>query len=138
MRYRRKPMVVDAIVCAADMNFQGKNALAGDYLVSYSDGSMGVIKKAVFEAHFEPDSVLPILAPSVVSPLPAPVTEEITGPPQFVCLGCGAEVNEELFEKKSGMCVECLKQTVKCHTCGADVKQWEVLGTVCLKCLKKA
>lgn len=139
MRYRRIPLEVDAIKISVDMIIEGKQATKGDYLVTFSNGQTGVIKKAVFERDFEvsPDSHI-VNMPDEPADIPYTPKENIPeGGPFFICLNCGSEVTADKFEKKSGQCVDCLRQSAECQTCGKLVKQYQILGVQCIHCMDK-
>lgn len=137
MLYYRKEMLVDAMLVTRGMTVEGKTGQPGQYFVQFADGSFNFMSPEVFEANFENAAehgmIATTAAPTPKSPpVPEPEPIQLT---QYVCLGCGSEVAEEIFEKKTGLCVDCLKQTVTCQTCGQSVKQYEVIGTYCRKCL---
>lgn len=140
MRYQRIPIKVDAIQVPQATPVGEQFANAGDFIVTYEDGSMSVIAKDVFLRHYEP--VNQLATPAVIKqqpePQPQPPSHETKpGTIGYVCLGCGQEVAEEIYEKKSGLCVNCLKQDVECQTCASQVKQYELIGTYCRRCLPK-
>lgn len=136
MIYKRIQLEVDAIKLQQPMTVGDKTGQSGDYFVTYPDGSMGIVRGAVFEANFSPatrQSPLVIETP-IISPPPA--TKEIETA-KFICVGCGREVEQHLWDSKTAQCVTCLQKDVYCHTCGAAVKQYEIIGTYCRRCLNK-
>lgn len=134
MRYARKPLVVDAIKLMSATTVNGMTGKPGDYLLTMPTGEMGFMAASMFEANFQPADMVAAVAPGN----PAPdVAEETPQKPLMICLGCGGEVPPEEFERKTGMCVNCLKKQVTCHNCGRTVFQYEIIGTMCRKCMPK-
>lgn len=133
MRYARKPLIVDAIKLSTATTLNGMTAQTGDYLLTLPNGEIGFMAASMFEANFQP--IDQSLANTPANHLPPDLADE---PKQslMVCLGCGEEVPPEEFERKTGLCVNCLKKQVTCHTCGRAVYQYEILGTHCRKCAK--
>lgn len=135
MIYYRKPMEVDAIKLQVQMNLAGKVGNPGDYLVTFKDGSMTIVSGPTFEASFDAVPAQVIQFPAQVQK-PPQMEQPIPKPLGFVCVGCGSEtVPEREFDKNTGMCAACLKQTATCQTCGATVQQFEIVGTYCRRCL---
>lgn len=142
MIYARKPLEVDAIKLQQSMTVGDKTGQPGDYFVTYPDGSMGIVRGPVFEANFMDAALLRPPAPQIVlpqnaerTPPPPQMTEIATA--KFVCVGCNREVEQHLWDSKTAQCVTCLQKNVCCHTCGAEVKQYEIIGTYCRRCLNK-
>lgn len=137
MLYIRNPLQVDAIKLIQPMAINGKTGQPGDYLVTYPDGSAGIMKGEVFEANFMPHLANSIQAPALgtITPPPPQIKEIETA--KFVCVGCGREVDQDQWDGKTAQCVACLQKNVFCHTCGAEVKQYEIIGTYCRRCLNK-
>lgn len=138
MIYIRKPLEVDAIKLHQPMTVGGKTGQPGDYLVTYPDGSMGIMTGKIFEGNFMEASLIRPPAPHIdqpSKPLPPEVVEIETA--KFVCVGCGKEVEQHLWDSKTAQCVSCLQKSVFCHTCGTEVKQYEIIGTYCRRCLSK-
>lgn len=134
MRYSRKPLSVDAIKLTAPTTINGQTGQPGDYLLTLPNGELGFMPAAMFESNFQPEA----LATQIIAPAnPAPDMAEEPTRNLMICLGCGAEVPPEEFERKSGMCVNCLKKQVSCNNCGRQVFQYEIIGTMCRKCLPK-
>ena len=130
MRYARKPLVVDAIKIVAPTTVNGMTGKPGDYLLTMPTGEMGFMAASMFEANFQPADMVPIVQDN-----PAPDLADAPQKTLMICLGCGEEVPPEEFERKTGMCVNCLKKQVSCHNCGRTVFQYEIIGTMCRKCL---
>ena len=143
MLYQRKIMVVNAAKLKSPMAINGKAGQAGDYLVTFEDDSIGIMTAEVFEGNFEPLSVLPVqhIKGGIETALPTPIIPPAITDPKptgYICIGCGSDtVPGHLFDKNTGMCAECLKQDVICQTCQTAVKQYELVGTYCRKCLTK-
>lgn len=138
MIYKRIQLEVDAIKLQQPMTVGDKTGRPGDYFVTYPDGSMGIVSGKVFEANFAPSNHgLLIVDHREQTPAPPPpqVTEIATA--KFVCVGCNREVEQHLWDSKTAQCVTCLQKNVYCHTCGAEVKQYEIIGTYCRRCLNK-
>ncbi len=135
MLYIRNPLQVDAIKLIQPMAINGKTGQPGDYLVTYPDGSAGIMKGEIFEANFMPHLSMTIQAPTPITPPPPQIKEIETA--KFVCVGCNREVEQHLWDSKTAQCVTCLQKNVYCHTCGAEVKQYEIIGTYCRRCLNK-
>lgn len=139
MIYARKPLEVDAIKLQQSMTVGDKTGQPGDYFVTYPDGSMGIVRGPVFEANFMDAALLRPPAPQNTERTPPPPqlqhTEIETA--KFVCVGCGREVEQNQWDGKTAQCVSCLQKNVFCHTCGAEVKQYEIIGTYCRRCLNK-
>jgi DNA-directed RNA polymerase subunit RPC12/RpoP len=164
--YHRKPLEVLAIQLEKQFTHSGVTGQPGDYLVKFPDGSVGIMKRDLFELHFVPEAPpapeynpLELLLGQRVhpnSPLAEPVDYQppIRPPlirPQdpdkpfenrasetlFTCIGCGREVPEKIFEKTSGQCADCLKKLVTCYSCGARIFAYQQLGTTCINCMSK-
>ena len=145
MLYQRKRMEVNAVKLRAEMTVGQKTGQPGDYLVTFEDDSMGIVTAKVFEASFEPamnriqltrenvENVLTNLPPVINQP-----TQPEPQPTGYICVGCGSDsVPENMFDKNTGMCADCLKKFVVCQTCGNTVQQFEVVGSYCRRCLSK-
>lgn len=128
MQYMRKPLFVDAIKMTKTTVVNGQTGKVGDYLLTMPTGEMGFMAAAMFEANFEAITTAQV-APDVAEP------ERLEAASLMICLGCGAEVTRDKFEGKTGLCVDCLKKQVSCHNCGRQVYQYEIIGTMCRKCL---
>lgn len=144
MLYQRKRMEVNAVKLKAEMTVGQKTGQPGDYLVTFEDDSMGIVTANVFEANFEPGyriELTPENVESMLANLPTPVAPPVQPEPQptgYICVGCGSDsVPENMFDKNTGMCADCLKKFVTCQTCGNTVQQFEVVGSYCRRCLNK-
>lgn len=142
MLYQRKPMTVDAIKLLRPMEVAGKHGKPGDYLVTFEDGSITIVTGPIFEGNFQAVSAYnpptPIAQP-IQAPQPIPVQQsDEPKPTGLICLGCGSEVQRNVFDPATGMCAECLKKTVVCQNCQSTVQQFEIVGTYCRRCLKPA
>lgn len=139
MIYARKPLEVDAIKLQQSMTVGDKTGQPGDYFVTYPDGSMGIVRGPVFEANFMDTALLRPPAPQNTERTPPPPQPQHTEieTAKFVCVGCSREVEQHLWDSKTAQCVNCLQKDVHCFTCGAEVKQYEIIGTYCRRCLSK-
>ena len=70
MLYIRNPLQVDAIKLIQPMTINNRAGQPGDYLVTYPDGSAGIMKGEVFEANFMPHVSLAVPAPTIQTPPP--------------------------------------------------------------------
>jgi hypothetical protein len=137
MIFHRKPMEVDAVLLKLPMEFNGKKGGPGDYFVTFADGSMTIMAKRPFENMFsqtEVATVIPAAPAELITMAELEKQEAIHS--KFICMSCNNEVMEADWERKTGMCVECLKLLVNCNTCGKQVNQYEIIGSMCRHCLK--
>lgn len=143
MRYQRIIIEVDAIKMPTKGSIGGNTFDAGDYLVTYEDGSVAVLPPDVFESNFQNanlSTIKPVVENqdnSTTNITPAPPRNDAppkASPDMFTCLGCSQDVPAEMFDKAQGVCFDCLK--VKCPTCGAVVKRSEMRGQYCPNCLR--
>lgn len=136
MLYIRKPMDVDAIQLQRQMELNGKVGQAGDYIVTFADGSITIMTAAVFQGNFIPASADAriLKSPAAVLEVTPPAIEP--KPTGYVCVGCGDEtVPGSHYDKNTGMCADCLKLETTCPNCGSTIKQYERVGSYCRKCL---
>lgn len=141
MEYIRKPIKVDAVQMPTNGAVGVNEFHAGDYLVTYEDGSVAVLPPDVFEANFEPGTTtspiqivnkpLPQQQPSI-EPKPEP-SGELANKDALTCLICSQDVMPDNFDRRQGICFDCLK--VKCPTCHSIVKRSEMKGQYCPNCL---
>jgi hypothetical protein len=139
-------MEVSAVKLKEPMTVGERTGQAGDYLVTFADDSIGIMTAEVFEGNFEALGagirpsvrIDPMFMPQPIPVQPVPPAVTDPKPTGYICIGCGSDtVPGHLFDKNTGMCAECLKQDVICQTCGTAVKQYELVGTYCRKCLTK-
>ena len=142
MIYRRTAIEVDAIKMTTSGNISGQEFQGGDYLVTYEDGSLAVVPANVFEANYKPITKTETTEiPQVIAVEP---TQPLTSPPVepandkgLVCISCGAVVESSLYDRKSGMCHDCMM--VRCPTCRNVVKRSDMVGQYCrTHCLRRS
>lgn len=138
MRYFRKPMTVDAVKLSFSCDIDGIPAHAGDFLVTFEDGSQTVLEGPVFEATFEEalqNPPGPVEAPQrVIRPTigeTRPV--DVENVDEYTCIECGATVNRANYDSGSGRCRGCIQ--VRCPTCKKPAKLSEMAGEYCPSCL---
>lgn len=144
MKYQRKQMIVDAIELQSEMTFNSKRGFPGDFLVNL-EGQQIIFQRDLFLKHYEPFHDTPTAEKPVEEPEPEPESEkegdikewEAPMTSNKICIACNRELPVGQIEVKSGICVDCLQENVKCYTCNSDCKRYELVGPFCRKCLKQ-
>ena len=137
--YIRKQLIVDAMEMKASGVIDGVEFEAGDFLVSYADGSMGAMPNDTFLANYELN-VSGVIEPQHIPEKKQPARPVITVPTvpvaseeMFTCIGCSRDVPLSNFDRNQGLCKDCLQ--VKCPTCGNINKLSDMKGRYCPHCL---
>lgn len=103
---------------------------AGDYLVTFADGSQGVIEAEAFEANYQPVGVQ---AKPVIPRYMPDQDQQEDDETSVTCIECGQSTTMDKFEPNSGRCFNCI--TVRCPTCKQPAKRSEMAGQYCPSCL---
>ena len=142
MRYRRKPMTVDAVMLSGAMTLGDDQGQPGDYLVTFEDGSQCIYPSDLFRAEFTHQEQAPapviLKQPTTPSPQKQEPTAQTDGvDPERItdctCIDCGQTVKRKDWDPASGLGACCIP--VRCPTCKKQTRPRDVHGGYCPNCL---